>query len=664
MSAEPSSSRVTVKFLGLVLALAAWPAAGAEIDRLASFVAGDPPPCRDSLPEITAQPGGSFLLTWQRSGCPSIFSISNFARRFDAAGRALGPEVELWRGSDLAVAALPDGGFVAVSSAETDLGTIATGVGLHRLDAFGRPIGAPIPIAVNPSLDTTSFTPRVAVAPNGSVAVVWTALLLFDPVLISEIHGRFFDASLAPVGGEVALSTELPGFGQAEPDIAFRDDNTALVTWAEATAVNPTTAQIFGRRIDAVGEPLGAILPISKPEAGRQHLPSRVVARADRGWWVGWYSYGPLGSDVQAHVVRLGRGARPLADEQSLGVPQARQGRLGLGTDGEDNLLLLGVGADFSISGRLFGKSGLPASSPVNLSGSSPLLFLEPALAVHSSGGFLSAWSGGSFVDSGLSDLAGAILAPPCREGHSAVCLGPGGRYAVEVAWRTVTGSGLAKPLPLSASAATFGLANLAGHDVTVLLSDTDGKDLTFAATTGAEIQMEVFDKVTGAIRRFTKPLGRFASGTFPQALASPQSATVFTAATSSEVDAFPSERIAGGTVPTGAASCVPSNRILCLLGGRFRAELVTTQGDSHAGLALLRTDRSGAFALSTEPDNPLVTLSMIDGTSSNGKIWVYLGGLSSSGYKVKITDLSTAAIRTYTNPVGRLQSRADRQAF
>ena len=663
MSAERPSSRVTVKFLGLVLALAAWPAAGAEIDRLASFVAGAPSPCRDSLPEITAQPGGSFLLTWQRSGCPSIFSVSNFARRFDAAGRALGPEVELWRGSDLAVAPLPDGGFVAVSSSETDLPGAFSGVGLHRLDAFGRPIGAPIPIVIDPDFSTANFRPRVAVAPNGSVAVVWEAFSLFEPVILSEIHGRFFDASLAPVGEEIALATQVDGLGQADPDIAFRDDDTALLTWAEAKAVNPTTVQIFGRRIDALGEPLSAILPISQPESGRQHLPSRVVARADRGWWVGWYSYGPLGSDVQAHVVRLGRGARPLAEEQSLDVPQARQGRLGLGTDGADNLLVLGVGADFSITGRLFAKSGLPASSPVNLSGSSPLVFFEPALAVRSPGGFLAAWSDRTFADTGVSDLSGAILAPPCREGHRAVCLGPNGRYAVEVAWRTATGSGAAKPLPISTIAATFGLTNLAENDVTVLLSGPGQSELTFAATTGAEIRFEVFDKATGAIRTFTKPAGRFASGRFVVAQTSAEGADL-AAAEREEVDALPSERTAGSPVPSGAPACVPTNRVLCLLGGRFRAEFETAQGNSQAGLALLRTDQSGAFALSTEPENPFVTLSMIDGTPSNGKFWVYLGGLSSTGYRITITDLSTAAIRTYTNPAGRLQSRADRQAF
>ena len=107
----------------------------------------------------------------------------------------------------------------------------------------------------------------------------------------------------------------------------------------------------------------------------------------------------------------------------------------------------------------------------------------------------------------------------------------------------------------------------------------------------------------------------------------------------------------------------MPTSRALCLLGGRFRAVLLAGQYPNPA-LAILRTDKSGAFALPHAPESPLVTLTMIDGRANNGKFWVYLGGLSPSGYKVRITDLSTGAAKTFANPVGRLESRADRTAF
>ncbi len=114
---------------------------------------------------------------------------------------------------------------------------------------------------------------------------------------------------------------------------------------------------------------------------------------------------------------------------------------------------------------------------------------------------------------------------------------------------------------------------------------------------------------------------------------------------------------------PTVGETCVPTSRALCLLGGRFRAELLAGQYPNPA-LAILRTDQSGAFAFPSAPETPLVTLTMIDGRVNNGKFWVYLGGLSTSGYRVVITDLSTGIAKTYTNRIGRLESRADRMAF
>lgn len=660
----------------LVLALlsASVPCAGGEVEQLAAFTAGDPPPCHDSHPQISTQAGGSFLLLWQEGSCSPSFVPLNFARRYDAAGRPIGPKVELWWGTDLSAAALPDGGFVAVSAAEKDLGgpppLLATGIGLHRLDAWGRPTGPPFPLAIDPFPSTANFSPRVAVAPDGGVAVVWATFPSFDPGTVSEVHGRFFDASLAPLGEEIRLAPELPGSGQALPDIAFRDDGSALAVWALATAVDPTTSQIFGRRMSARGEPLTAIQRLSTPEPGRQQLDARVVARTDRGAWVGWNSYGPLGSDVQAHVVRLGRGLRPVSPEQTLGLPQSRSARITIGTDGRDNLLALGVGSDFSIAGRLFERSGLPSSSPFVLAANPPLGFLDPTIALQSTGAYLAAWSGGPFDGISGFDLFGALLSPPCLAGHDAACLGPDGRYAVEVSWRKGEESGVAKPLPLSPHAATFGLTNLGGHDVAVLLSGPPGNDLTFTATTGAEIQIQLTDKVTGATRRFIKPAGRFASRNVPAALSAlenpphgEEEAGLGTAgATPAEAFASPGAR--STAAPAGGVSCLPSNHTLCLLGGRFRAELETAGIAPQAGLALLRTDRSGIFGLAAEPDSPVTTLSIVDGTLSNGKFWVYLGGLSRAGYRVKITDLSTGVAKTYSNPDGKLESRADRTAF
>ncbi|HXU29245.1 MAG TPA: hypothetical protein VN851_01595 [Thermoanaerobaculia bacterium] len=665
-------SQTTRSAFFLAIALAALPAAGAEIDRIASFSAGGPPPCSDIGPDLAVQPGGSFLLTWQGSGCPNT-NLTVRAQRFDAAGRPLSAAVDLWEGIEPRVAPLSDGGFVVATWFDRSLLPITfQGLGLHRLDGFGREVGEPMVVAADPDSFNLNSSPRLAVAPNGSVALVWVD----DHELL---RGQFFDASLHPISGAIFLSeTLLPDQIAFDPDIAFQADGTALAVWTRS--VSPEALQIFGRRFGSSGEPLSEAFPISRIESpGAKTLP-HVSARPDGGWWVGWYSYmvspipgPPFETDQEVRIVRLGADGAVLGPEQKTDVLNRW---FALGADPTGNLLLLGIGPN-TLFGRLFPRDGAPPADPFTLSGSDSISFRESALADRSPAGFLAAWSESKAAPD--LNLSGALLTVPCLEGKNAVCLGPESRYGVEVAWQNGAQSGSAKPLQLSDNVATFGLRNAADHDVTVLLSGPGLRDLTFAATTGAAIEIKVTDKTSGAVRTFTKSAGRFASGRFPNALPSGARLRVIEITrkmTTSlrDVSLNSSSRqgrrnLARGfnpslaPEPTVGETCVPTRRALCLLGGRFRAELLAGQYPNPA-LAITRTDKSGAFALPRAPETPLVTLTMIDGRSSNGKFWVYLGGLTSSGYRVRITDLSTGAAKTYTNPVGRLDSRADRTAF
>ena len=463
----------------------------------------------------------------------------------------------------------------------------------------------------------------------------------------------------------------------AEPDISFQADGTALAVWRRV--VGPATLQIFGRRFNALGEPLTEAFPISPTAAFRANTAPRVVAAGDGGWIVGWQSVASLGAGSDdLRMIRLSADGSPLGSELLLDLGRASSS-FTLGTDVAGNLLVFGVAADRSISGRLFDRDGAPASDLFQLSGNSPLLSRDPILADRSSAGFVAAWTKYSPTTQGDSDLSGAVLAPPCLGGSDAACLGPDGRYGVEVAWQNGASNGTAKPLPLAGNGATFGLRNAADHDVTVLLSGPGSRDLTFAATTGAALEIRVTDKTTGMVRTFDKPAGRFASGRFSEALPSGARLRVIEITrkiTTSLRDVWLNSssrqgrrNLARGFNPSLAPeqavgeTCVPTSRALCLLDGRFRAELLAGQYPNPA-LAILRTDKSGAFALPRAPETPLVTLTMIDGRANNGKFWVYLGGLSSSGYRVRITDLSSGMAKTYTNPVGRLDSRADRMAF
>ncbi len=659
---RPRTTRGALFLFTFAFSAVAWPASGAEIDRIASFSAGESAPCNDSSPDLATQPGGAFLLVWQQSGCPSPPSAWVRAIRFDAAGRALGSLNHPWPGLEPQVAPLPDGGFVVAS---LDLQVIqppkVLGINLHRLDGLGRPVGEPVSVVATQSAPNVGV--RLAVAQNGAVAVVWQVVSV-NPLFPAIVLGRFFNSALEPVTEAFLLSNGPTFPGQFEPEIAFQADGTALALWSGIFQTNGS--QIYGRRFDVSGHPLTSVFPVSQVEDRANFVP-RVVAGPEGGWWVGWFSDplpyppppGPDPGQTEARVVRLGAGGERLGVERSLESLRLPDAPPALGTDGAGNLLMLGTALDGSIAGRLIERDGAAVSNPFSLSQGVASPYRFPIVADRSPGAFVSAWSGDSFFAPDDSDLFGAIFTPTCLEGKTAACLGPDGRYGVEVAWQIGASSGTARPLPLAGNVATFGLRNAADHDVTVLLSGAGSRDLTFAATTGAALEIRVTDKTTGTVRKFSKPAGRFASGRFPSALpslsgdAEPSAATFI----------VPDQESGLAPDPAVGETCVPTSRALCLLGGRFRAELLAGQYPNPA-LAITRTDKSGAFALPRASETPLVTLTMIDGRASNGKFWVYLGGLSSSGYKVRITDLSTGAAKSYANPVGKLDSRADRTAF
>jgi hypothetical protein len=111
---------------------------------------------------------------------------------------------------------------------------------------------------------------------------------------------------------------------------------------------------------------------------------------------------------------------------------------------------------------------------------------------------------------------------------------------------------------------------------------------------------------------------------------------------------------------------CVPSATALCLNRGRFRVEAsfnarnIGIDGDAPT---VPLTDEAGGFWFFS-PQNVEVVVKVVDGTSFNGRFWVFAAGLSNVEYTLTVTDTAEGAVKTYFNPSGRLESLADAAAF
>jgi hypothetical protein len=85
--------------------------------------------------------------------------------------------------------------------------------------------------------------------------------------------------------------------------------------------------------------------------------------------------------------------------------------------------------------------------------------------------------------------------------------------------------------------------------------------------------------------------------------------------------------------------------------------------GATGPGHAVPLTADSGAFWFFA-PDNPELMVKVLDGRGVNGAFWVFYSTLTDVAFDLTILDTETGRQKVYTKPQGRMESRADINAF
>ncbi|MEM8933899.1 MAG: hypothetical protein AAGE94_22095, partial [Acidobacteriota bacterium] len=190
------------------------------------------------------------------------------------------------------------------------------------------------------------------------------------------------------------------------------------------------------------------------------------------------------------------------------------------------------------------------------------------------------------------------------------------------------------------------------------------------AATTDRAYSVRVLDRATGEERSYHNPPGRRSpaildTDAFDSCDATPRPApSARPTLAAPAAPAAPAAHVIDA-IPDAATDC--PDRRLCLADGRYQVAVrwQDFQGVSdEADPSPVQSADSGLFTF-FDPDNWELMVKVLDACAVNGHVWILGAATTNVGYDLVVTDTTTGAERTYSNPVGQVSPAViDVEAF
>lgn len=358
--------------------------------RVNTWTTGD-----QASPRVATDATGNFVVTW--SSYPQDGSSSGaFARRFAADATPLdGTEfvvstVTIGGQGPPAVAAVPDG---RLSFAWTTPDGSGSGVHGRLYDASGTPTTDEF--GINAQTSNHQSGPLICADPTGRFVVAWTE---FVDALgnETEIVVRQFDPSGVPLGGDLAVNAYTTGRQFAE-SLACDAAGGFVLAWTYRAALDGDSAGVFGQRFDAAGVRLGAEFQVNEYTTGGQ---GTVAMASDPvgNFVVVWLSSSQPGSGgVDLFGRRFDAAGAPLGAEFRVNSVTTGDQRLAsVGIDPRGNFVVVwngpGPAQNYEVFGRAFDSAG-PISNDFALGTVVAGVRDRPAVALKADGRFVVAWT-------------------------------------------------------------------------------------------------------------------------------------------------------------------------------------------------------------------------------------------------------------------------------
>jgi hypothetical protein len=355
--------------------------------------------CAPSNATVAGNAAGDFLGTWTE--LRDVVSDGVFSRAFNAAHTPIGNDFEVAPGApgdppqfDGASVADSHGNFVVTWASLADGQSVILA---RRFDPRGNALGSEIEVAADTgSLATPSdFKPTVAAAPGGGFVVAWVSLVTAGEPQGPRVMARGFDATGAPTGPAVQLSTSAALSDR--PSLCVSSTGRIHAAWTftdELLPFQPSPVGVVVRRLSPAGVPIGPEQVVS-PAADVESSVS-IACGLGNTYVVAWQTAqapAASGSDIVVRrFTRLGRAVgAPLVLNQQVDGDQRNPA---LAVDSSGNFVAAwegNPGGLQNVRGRRFGANGTPLSDEFTVynAGQGNFAALRPALAILGAGSFV-----------------------------------------------------------------------------------------------------------------------------------------------------------------------------------------------------------------------------------------------------------------------------------
>ena len=235
--------------------------------------------------------------------------------------------------------------------------------------------------------------PAIAMEAEGNFVVVWNSYL--QDGSSNGVFGRRFDSNCTPLSEEFQINIETSG-NQREPSVAMDAAGNFVVTWYGPGIVEEDKEDIFARRFDPNGQPLGSEFRVNSYTNDRQLYPG-VAMDNDGGFVIVWESMNIPEQDNKTICGQLydSNGAKfgpefVISEE----ISDSRYPDVAMETEGNFAIVWMRDKSSNSIIARLYNVDGTAKTEPFEISTIRFSSITRPSIAMDEDGNFVVAWDG------------------------------------------------------------------------------------------------------------------------------------------------------------------------------------------------------------------------------------------------------------------------------